>query len=272
MQRSKMLSNRLLALALVGAFIGLLRWLAPAPVERAVWLYLVALPLGYGHLIGAAVFSCARGRRSQRAAGSRWLTSAFAGSCVLSLLAIYTWTLQIDVLQPWVLIPMLLLSAWHIAENDLALGCAYRNALRLGAVAHTLRHHGIALVLTAGVSRGTATPEGAASRAWLGGWIRPWRPWLMLDELFRGAPLSRSFVAIFFEARVCIAAARAIDAARLRRRVFALHAVPLALNAAFYLWLPAIHFYAAAPALYLFWSVLRYPDRRRAARARTAAA
>jgi hypothetical protein len=260
MKRSKMLRNRLLALALVGAFVGLLRWLAPAPAERAVWLYLVALPLGYGHLIGAAVFSCAPGRRSQRAAGSRWLASAFAGSCVLSLLAIYTWALQIDVLQPWVLIPMLLLSAWHIAENDLALGCAYRDALRLGGVAHTLRHHGIALVLTAGVGvAALATPEGAAfSRAWLGGWVRPWRPWFMLDELASAVLLYHAVSwLIFFEARACALRPRAaIDAARLRRRVFALHAVPLALNAALYLWLPAIHFYVAAPALYLFWSVL----------------
>lgn len=255
-----MLRNRLLALALVGAFVGLLRWLAPAPAERAVWLYLVALPLGYGHLIGAAVFSRARGRRSQAAVGPGWIASAFAGSCILSLLAIYTWALQIGALQPFVLIPMLLLSAWHIVENDLALGCAYRDALRLGAVTRARRHHGITLALTAGVGLAAlATAEGAAfSRAWLGGWFDPRNPWLRLDELASAVLLYHAVSwLLFFEDRARALRPHApIDSARLRWRVFALHAAPLALNAVLYLWLPAIHFYVAAPALYLFWSVL----------------
>ena len=46
------------------------------------------------------------------------------------------------------------------------------------------------------------------------------------------------------------------EAARLRRRVFALHAAPLALNVALYLWLPALFVIVASPALYLFGSVL----------------
>jgi hypothetical protein len=258
--RLGMLRNRLLALASVGAFLGLARWLAPASTERVAWLYLIALPLGYGHLIGAAVFSRSRGRRSQPSRASSWLAEAFVASSLLSLLALYAWALSVRVLQPWVLIPMLLLSAWHIVENDLALARAYRDELRLGALTRALRQHGIALAFTATVGiAALATREGAEfSRAWLGGGIDPRRRWLSLDELASAVLLYHAVSwLLFFEDR-----ARALkpsapgDAARLRRRVLALHAAPLALNAALYLWLPTIHSYVAAPALYLFWSAL----------------
>jgi len=255
-----MLRNRLLALASVGAFLGLLRWLAPAAAERAVWLYLIALPLGYGHLIGAAVFSRSRIGRTGGERGSRWLSSAFAGSTVLTLLAGYTWALHSSVLQPLVLAPMLLLSAWHIVENDLALGRAYRDALRLGAVTRALRHHGIALALTAGVGlTALSTAEGALfSRVYLGDLLVRPQEWLTLDELASGVLLYHAVSwLLFFEDRARALRRRAaLDTARLRRRVFGLHAAPLALNAALYLWLPSVHFYVAAPALYLFWSVL----------------
>src|SRR5262245_53866776 len=126
--------NRWLAFAIVGGFVALLRALAPAPAERETWLYLVALPLGYGHLIGAAVF----GRRQRwsrgASASSRALATAFCGSSLVTLLALYAWALGDARLQPLVLIPLLVLSAWHIVENDLALGRAYRNGLRLGGI------------------------------------------------------------------------------------------------------------------------------------------
>lgn len=255
-----MLRNRLLALGSAGAFLGLVRWLAPAPAERVVWLYLIALPLGYGHLIGAAVFSRSRRRRRQASRASRWLASAFVASSLLSLLALYNGSLRVRPLQPWVLIPMLLLSAWHIFENDLALGRAYRDALRLGPVTRALRHHAVALALTAALGLAAlATREGAVfSCAWLGRGSDPLFPWLSLDELASAVLLyhAASWL-LFFEDRARALQPRApIDAARLRRRVCALHAAPLALNAALYFGLPAIHGYVAAPALYLFWSVL----------------
>ena len=125
--------NRVLALAVVGAFLGLLRWLAPAPAERAAWLYLVALPLGYGHVIGAAVFSRSRAPRSQGRGRSRLLLAAFVGSGLLTLALAYTWALRSTALQPFVLGPILLLFGWHIVENDLALGRSYADGLRLGA-------------------------------------------------------------------------------------------------------------------------------------------
>jgi len=252
--------NRALALAIVVAFLGLLRWLAADAEERVAWLYLVALPLGYGHLIGAALFSRSRTRRPNAPVGSRLLSSAFVVSTVLTLLAIYTWALHVRRLQAFVLIPMLLLSAWHIVENDLALGRAYRNVLRLGPVTRALRHHGIALALTGVVGfAALSTREGASfSYALFEGWMAPRQTWLSLDELAAGVLLYHAVSwLLFFEDRARALRPRAaIEAGRLRRRVLALHAAPLALNAALYLWLPAVHFYVAAPSLYLFWSVL----------------
>jgi len=252
--------NRALALGIVGAFLGLLRWLAAAPDERVAWLYLVALPLGYGHLLGALVFARRRTQGWSRQGESSALFRAFIGSSVLTLLAAYSWALHAPVLQPLVLGPMLMLSAWHIVENDLALGRAYRIGLRLGPVTRAVRHHGIALALTVSVGvAALSTREGLEfARVFFGRSLVPVQSWLMLDELATGVLLYHAVSwLIFFEDRACALANRsAAEAARLRRRVLALHALPLALNAALYLWLPAIHFYVAAPTLYLFWSVL----------------
>ena len=255
-----MLRNRLLALAIVGAFLGLLHAHARSPAERTAGLYLIALPLGYGHLIGAAVFARSRFRRARGPREAPWLAIALAAASVASLLALYVRALGSPALQPLVLVPMLLLSAWHIVENDLALAGAYRDALRLGAVTRALRRHAIALALPAGVvSAALATHEGALfSRAWFGCALVSPRAWLTLDELASGVLLYHAVSwLLYFEDRARALQARsAADATRLRRRVFALHAAPLALNAALFVWLPALHVYVAAPALYLFWSVL----------------
>ena len=252
--------NRALALAFVVAFLGLLRWVAPAPAERAVWLYLIALPLGYGHIIGAAAFSRTRRNGSRTPRVSRLLWSAFLASSLLSLFAAYAWALRSAALQPFVLAPILLLFGWHIVENDLALGRGYRDGLRLGPVTRALHGHAAALLLTAGVAIATfSTREGALfSRAYFGAALVPAQPWLTLDELTAGFLLYHTLSwLLFFEDRVrALRRSSSVQASRLRRRVLAFHAVPLALNAAAYHWLPAAHFYFAAPAFYLFWSGL----------------
>jgi len=252
--------NRVLALAFVAAFLGLLRWLAPAPAERAVWLYLVALPLGYGHLIGAVVFSRSRRRSSGAQGASRLLVAAFVASSLLTLFAAFTWALRSTVLQPLVLAPVLVLFGWHIVENDLALGRSYRDGLRLPPVTRAVRHHGIALALTAGVGLATfSTREGALfSRVYFGAALVPVQPWLTLDELTAAFLLYHTLSwLLFFEDRVrALQRSSGAQAARLRRRVLAFHAIPLVVNAALYYWLPAVHFYVAAPAFYLFWSSL----------------
>ena len=255
-----MARNRVLALAFVVVFLGLLRWLAPAPAERAVWLYLIALPLGYGHVIGAAVFARSRSRRPREDAASRVLFGAFVGSGVLSLFAAYAWALGSAGLQPFVLAPILLLFGWHIVENDFALGRAYREGLRLGPVSRAAGPHGAALLFTACVGLVVfSTREGTLfSRAYFGGALVPVQAWLTLDELTAAFLLYHTLSwLLYFEARVrALQRTAASEAARLRRRVLAFHLVPFMLNAGLYLWLPTVHFYFAAPAFYLFWSAL----------------
>jgi hypothetical protein len=256
--------NRVLALAFVGACLGLLRWLAPAPAERAEWLSLVALPLGYGHVAGAAAFARARRHPSRETRPARWLHSAFVGSSVLTLFAAYAWALRSPALQPFVLTPFLLLFAWHIAENDLALGRAYRSGLRLGPVPRAPRPHAIALALATGVAIvAFSTREGALfGRVYFGATLIPVQPWLTLDELSSAFVLYHTLSWLFyFEDRVrALRRTAAPKAVRLRRRVLSFHLVPLALGALLYLWAPAVHLFFGSPAIYFFWSALHSLD------------
>jgi hypothetical protein len=256
--------NRLLALAAVAAFLGLLRQIAPEPAQRAVWLYLVALPLGYGHILGAASFSHALRRGSDGKPGVLLLRAAFLAASLLSLFAAYAWALRSTALQPWVLAPVLLLFGWHVAENDLALGRGYREGLRLAPVARGLRPHGFALLVSSGVALATfSTREGQVfSRVYFGASLVAAQPWLTLDEITAAFLLYHTISwLIFFEDRVRALRRRSdVQAARLRRQVLAFHLVPCAVNAALYLWLPAVHSFAALPAFYLFWSAVHAVD------------
>lgn len=247
-----MFRNRALALAGVGLLLAAMRSCALDSGPRA-WLVLVALPLGYGHLLGAALF--ASGRRGAAAVSP--LASVRGALGVLNLLGAYLWALRIPALRGAVLAPMLLISAWHIAENDLALGRSYREGLRLGPVPRGPRPHALALTLAAGMGLlALTTPAGAQfSMRELGGRVAPLQRAFSLDELATAVLMYHALSWIlFFESR-----ARALPrrpARRLRARLGWLHAIPLALNALLYCLLPALHVYAASPALYLFWSLL----------------
>ena len=222
-------------------------------MQRQEWLYLVALPIGYGHLLGAVLFS----RSRSRAEPSSVLTTAFAAASVMSLLGAFTWALHRPTLRMVVLVPMLFVSAWHIVENDLALARSYRDGLKLGPVPRSRSRHAIAAGWTAGMGLlALSTPTGAQYSALYFGRIAvPVQTMFSIDEFVTTVLLYHAASCIlFFEDR-----ARAIPevgARCLRKRLFWLHAVPLALNAALYLWLPEVHFYAAVPTLYLFCSVL----------------
>ena len=197
--------NRTLALAVVVAFLALLRLVAPEPAQRAVWVYLVAFPLGYGHVVGAAVFARSRHQRPREPGLARLLRSAFVGSSALTLFAAYAWTLRSPSLQPFVLTPILLLFAWHIVENDLALSRAYRNEMRLGPVARAPSQHALALAVAAGVGLlAFSTREGALfSRVYFGGALVPVQAWLTLDELSAAFVLYHTLSwLLYFEDRV----------------------------------------------------------------------
>jgi hypothetical protein len=252
--------NRVLALAAVTGCLGLVRWLAPAPAERAVWLYLVAFPLGYGHVVGAAVFARSRLPRSRDPTLTGLLRTAFGGTSALTLFAAYAWALRSPSLQPFVLTPILLLFAWHIVENDLALGRAYRDSMRMGPVARAPRQHALALAVAAGVGMlAFSTREGALFfRLYFGESFVPVQAWLTLDELSGAFVLYHTLSWLFyFEDRVRVqrrTAAR--EAVRLRRRVLSFHVVPVALSALLYLWAPGVHLFLGTPAIYFFWSAL----------------
>lgn len=138
--------NRLVTGALVASFLLATRSWIPDADARAGFQYHFTTTLGYGHLIGAFVF--ARGRRRPHASAARLLRGAFAAASVLSLFSAYTWALN----QTAALVmPLLAVSAWHTVENDLALGRAYRDRLRLDAIPRAVEHHlgaiGAALLL-----------------------------------------------------------------------------------------------------------------------------
>lgn len=251
--------NRAGSAACVIGFVALLRAIAPDPALREAWLYLVALPIGYGHLAGGLWFAGRQLRGLAPTGTQPWLWAAFLGVGALNLLAFYTWMLQQRGAAPHVLAPMLLLSAWHIVENDLALGRAYRSGLALPRLKTSARHQGAALGLTAAVGLAALlTPSGAAfASAWLGRDAPPIAPF-SLDELATAVLLyhAASWARFFWDRARRLARRDPRGARRLRQRLLLLHAVPLASNAAVYVLAPVAHLWLASPGLYLFWSVL----------------
>jgi hypothetical protein len=252
--------NRALALLSVAASLGLLHGVAPEPAQRTLWLYLIALPLGYGHILGAAVFARSRRLRSREPEPARWLRGAFLGTSILTLFAVYAWALRSASLQPFVLTPLLLLFAWHIVENDLALSRAYRNEMRLGPVARAPRQHALALAVAAGVGIvAFSTREGALFfRLYFGEPLVPVQAWLALDELSGAFVLYHTLSWLFyFEDRVRVQRRTSPrEAMRLRRRVLSFHLAPVALSALLYLQAPGVQFFLGTPAIYFFWSAL----------------
>jgi hypothetical protein len=245
--------NRILAAVTVGVLLWLMRLSEAVIVPRHELLYLVALPLVYGHLIGAALF--ARSRKPEQPFSM--LTSAFTGVNVLALLAAYTWALNTPALQLAVLASILLLSMWHIVENDLELARSYRDGLRLGPVPREVRHYTLGAAWTvAAVLLALSTFAGSRfSILHFGGAIVPVQTFFSFDEVAAAVLLYHAISwIVFFADR-----ARALPAEagrQLRIHLFALHAIPLALNVALHLGAPTIHAYVAQPALYLFWSAL----------------
>jgi hypothetical protein len=251
--------NRVVSSLGVLCFVGVLREIAPDPARRAVWLYLVALPIGYGHLIGGLWFARRRLAGLVPQGVSRGLFAAFALVSVANLFAAYTWALHSPAAAPLVLVPMLLFSAWHIVENDLALGRSYREGLELVPLQAGSRDHATAVGLT-GLLGLTAllTPEGAVfGREWLG-WRVAFLAPFSLDELVTAVLLyhAASWVLFFLDRARGLARRAPREARLLRRRLWLVHAVPLALNALLFFLAPALYVWVASPALYLFWSVL----------------
>ncbi len=240
--------RRIRSLCIVGAGMALLHALAPDAATREAWLYLIALPIGYGHLLGGWLFARSRMRMTG-------LGAAFVLVSVLTLLCAYTWVLHLEALRFFVLVPMLLISGWHIVENDLALGRAYGEGMRLPPIPRGGMPHALALGVTALLGLvALATPDGAFYLTLYLGAPLPFQL-TTVPDLVTAVLMYHAVSFVLFSLDRAKGMLRA-DARRLRRRLFWVHALPLAANAGLYFALPRVHFYLAAPTLYLFFSVL----------------
>ena len=255
---------RLPALAAVAALTGLIRWLASDSAQREAWTLLLALPLGYGHLVGGVV---ARRRPRGAMRGALGWDRVALASGWLSVFALYTHLLQDPWLRPWVTAPLLALSAWHILENDRALGRAHRaGRLRLDGSPPSA---GDRLCVIAGslalLAAGLATPAGRQWSLLVAGTALPVSLHLGVAELASAVLLYHAFSWLGFVGRRAVRTPGP-EGRRLRRVLLASHALPLVANALLYAWADALHAFVASPALYLFWSALHAAQTRRARR------
>jgi hypothetical protein len=249
-----MWANRMLASSVVLGFVAVLHGVEPHAVDRERWLYLIALPLGYGHLLGGLLFSS-----NGRAPGVWWgeaaVRRAFLGSLVLTLLAAYTWALQRDVPGLILVLALLFVSAWHIVENDLRLARSYRSGLRLSRAPLTPRERAVAggavlgiLALSLGTPAGVELSERVLGRSDL-------PTWTTLPDLASVILLyhAASWVIFFLDRARAGSRARA---RAIRRRLAALHLAPWVVHLACYLWIDGLFTLLSMPTLYLFWSAL----------------
>jgi hypothetical protein len=244
--------NRILSAGLVSLFVTALHLAEPSPVAREKWLYLLALPVGYGHLLGGLVFAR---RRLRAACGSAppLLAGLFASSLLLTLLALYTRALQEAWLGLAVVVGLLAYSAWHILENDLALSAAYRAGMKLE---RSRLSAGVRLRIGCAMAGlfllASSTPEGHAALRDFSVTPLPVSAVTMADLTTWVLLYHASTWATFFAQRARVATPG--EARRVRRGLLWVHALPLAVNTVCYLWFESLWVHLSMPTIYLFWS------------------
>ena len=123
--------NRVVTLGWVGGFLGAFALTYPEPAARSQAQYLFVTTLGYGHLIGAAVFARSRMAALRPTEIPPLLFAALLSVSAATGFALYAWA---GGLHTGVFVPLLAVAVWHFVENDLCLGRAYRNGFQLGPV------------------------------------------------------------------------------------------------------------------------------------------
>jgi hypothetical protein len=123
---------RVAALALAALPVASVRALGLPPERREVVLWAVLVTVGWGHLLGAALFAWPRIRASLGAGVPAGLAGAFCIGLVASFFGAYVWLLSE---APALVLLLLAASAWHTAENELVLGAAWRGGGRAPAFA-----------------------------------------------------------------------------------------------------------------------------------------
>lgn len=245
------LRNRLQSITAVGLLLGLAHALWPDPGERSAWIYRGVTTFGYGHLIGAAWFGRRRfgALRPQGIRPALW--RAFVLTTIAVSLGVYASSLE---LAPGLVLFFFGVSVWHIAENDFALGDAYRGKGRLPAISRPSKGHSKALGVAFVVGlAGLATPEF--------GWTA------RLGVAWSGPSLSDLFAVVtgyhlISWVRFIIDRTLWVDdglARRLRRDLAVVHVLPVA-ACLMLLGMGGRATSAEAlvfgPGIYLFWSVL----------------
>jgi hypothetical protein len=227
---------RLLAALAALGFVAATRAAWPDGGQRAAAQYALVITLGYGHLLGAALPTLRRAA-TRGALACAWLAAAAATAYALYAAAARAW--------PPLVLGLVGLSVWHIAENDAALVRALRAGGPLPALPRTLPGHTRPLAASALVLAAAAFSLPDAGR---------------FGDVFSAVTLYHLVAWLGF------ALARGTSAGRLA----ALHAAPALACAALSL-APeggALRSAVFSPGLYLFWSALHVLQ---TARARAAA-
>jgi len=159
--------NRAVTVSCVCGFLAITRMLIEDPWLRAERQYLFVITLGYGHLLGAAVFARQRMANLIPARFSRRRAGAAIGLAVLDLFVVYAWATHVTLA---VFLPMLVVSVWHVVENDLFLRRAYTGPIGMGPVPRSSDHQVAAIAAAALLaSLGQQLLSPAAGAALLGG-------------------------------------------------------------------------------------------------------
>jgi hypothetical protein len=136
-------THRLGVAAGVVCVLAFLCWRVPDPGDRAIVEYALVASLGYGHLLGAWLFSSSDAARHP-AGVSPALFRLFTLASVATAFALYESALRA---LPALYLPLLAASVWHVVENDLAMARAEGRSLR----PLPSRPQLLALLLSAGV-------------------------------------------------------------------------------------------------------------------------
>lgn len=158
------LRNRVISGAIVSAYAILAAVLVPDAERRAAVHYAVVITLGYGHLVGALAAGRA-GRaapaapRTGKTPGRRRVGRLLAWAIVGGGFAAFTTSAAAS---HALVLALLALSTWHVAENDLALEETYARGGRVAPLRWRLEEQIAALGLTALVLAAAAAPLSAA--------------------------------------------------------------------------------------------------------------
>lgn len=235
---------RLAALAAVAALVLAVRALAPDPGMRRAALLLVAVGLGYGHQLGALLFTRRRGR-----APLEWLLLA---STTLTAGFAFAMALASDA-APGILIGLALLAAWHVLENDVALGRAGQGRMRLPALSQQPRALWLVTLGAAGLVVAAAS-QAPRLAPWLvsqgvPSWLAAWTS----EEVIAALLLYHS--AIWLVRGLTTGSAADLPRAVVRRApILLLHALPLVALVGARELAPAAYAWALSPPVYLFLS------------------